>query len=79
MADDVEKFLSEQRAMEEKRKALVDQLLKDREAAIKEFNDKLAKIGYTEDGSAARRSHKAKRPAVKPADVAAAKPKDKTP
>lgn len=76
MADDVEKFLSEQRAIEEKRKALIEDLLKKKDAAIREFDDQLARLGHSPDGSTPRRSHKAKRPAVKASDI---KAKEKEP
>lgn len=74
--DDVEKFLAEQRAIEEKRKALIDDLLKKKAAAISDFDDQLAKLGYSADGTKPKRTHHAKRPAVKPSAIKA-KDKDK--
>lgn len=57
MADDpVEKFLAEQKTLESQRHDLIKEVLRQKEAAIKAFDDKLAKLGY--DGSeAAKRSH----------------------
>jgi hypothetical protein len=54
--DPVDKFLAEEKARETQRHDLIKELLKQKEAAIKAFDDKLAKLGY--DGSeAAKRSH----------------------
>lgn len=54
--DPVDKFLAEEKARETQRHDLVKDLLRQKEAAIKAFDDKLAKLGY--DGSeAAKRSH----------------------
>lgn len=60
--DDVEKFLAEQKTLEAQRHELIKELLRQKEAAIKAFDEKLAKLGY--DGATApRRSHhKAKEP-----------------
>jgi hypothetical protein len=56
MADDpVEKFLSEQKTMEAQRHELIKEVLRQKEAAIKAFDDKLAKLGYDEEH--AKRSH----------------------
>ena len=51
----VDKFLTDQKALETKRQELIKELLAQKEAAIKEFDDKLAKLGH-HDG-AHRRSH----------------------
>ncbi|MCC7499404.1 MAG: hypothetical protein IT160_17620 [Bryobacterales bacterium] len=57
-ADDVEKLLAEQKAIEDRRKQLIEELMKQRSAAIKEFDDKLAKLGYNGDGAGKpKRSH----------------------
>jgi hypothetical protein len=53
--DDVEKFLAEQKALETHRQDLIKDLLRQKEAAIKAFDEKLAKLGY--DGAKTRRSH----------------------
>ena len=57
MADDpVDKFLAEQKTLESQRHDLIKEVLRQKEAAIKAFDDKLAKLGY--DGqNADRRSH----------------------
>ena len=56
MPDDaVDKFLSEQKTLEAQRRELIKELLREKEAAIKAFDDKLAKLGY--NGEHAKRSH----------------------
>jgi hypothetical protein len=54
--DPVEKFLTEQKAFEGKRHDLIKELLRQKEAAIKAFDDKLAKLGYN-GSEASKRSH----------------------
>jgi hypothetical protein len=69
--DDVEKLLAEEKAIADRRKALIDELLKAKAASVKEFDDKLSKLGYTGDGAGKRgRSHH-----KKAAKAAAEKPK----
>ena len=47
MADDpVDKFLTEQKTLEAHRHELIKEVLRQKEAAIKAFDDKLAKLGY---------------------------------
>ncbi len=53
--DPVDKFLSEEKALEAQRQELIKETLRQKEAAIKAFDDKLAKLGY--DGEHAKRSH----------------------
>jgi hypothetical protein len=53
--DDVDKFLTEQKAVESKRHDLIKEVLRQKEAAIKTFDEKLEKLGY--DGEHAKRSH----------------------
>jgi hypothetical protein len=54
--DAVDKFLSEKKAFEDRRQALIKDLLQQKEAANKDFDEKLAKLGY--DGAHPRkRSH----------------------
>jgi len=55
-ADDVEKFLAEQKTVEAHRHELIKDLLKQKEAAIKTFDEKLEKLGY-DGGHAPKRSH----------------------
>jgi hypothetical protein len=43
--DDVEKFLSEQKSMEDRKQALIGDLLRQKDVAIKAFDEKLAKLG----------------------------------
>jgi hypothetical protein len=57
---DVEKFLADQKDMEGRRKALIDEILKEKAAAIKDFDDQLAKLGHQPDGTKTRRSHHSK-------------------
>jgi hypothetical protein len=54
--DDVEKFLTEKKAFESKRQELIKEVLRQKEAAIKAFDEKLAKLGY-DGANAPRRSH----------------------
>lgn len=57
MADDpVEKFLTEQKTLEAHRHELIKEVLRQKEAAIKAFDEKLAKLGY-DDEHAPKRSH----------------------
>ncbi len=56
-ADDVEKLLAEEKAVEERKKRLIADLLKQREAALKDFDDRLAKLGYHAPGGKAKRNH----------------------
>ena len=56
MPDDaVDKFLAEQKTLEAQRQELIKETLRQKEAAIKAFDEKLAKLGY--DGEHAKRSH----------------------
>lgn len=50
-ADDVEKLLAEEKAIADRRKALIEELLKQKAAAVKEFDDKLAKLGHHDNGA----------------------------
>ncbi|MDX2181423.1 MAG: hypothetical protein SFV18_17645 [Bryobacteraceae bacterium] len=68
--DDVEKLLAEEKAVEDRKKTLIAALLKQREAALKDFDEKQSKLGYEVPASKPRRSHHKK------ADPSAA-PKDK--
>jgi len=57
MADDpVDKFLAEQKTLEAHRHELIKEVLRQKEAANKAFDEKLAKLGYDGD-NAHRRSH----------------------
>jgi hypothetical protein len=72
--DDVDKFLSEEKAVEDRRQTLIAGLLKQKEAAIKAFDAKLAKLGYAVNSAKAKRSHHKK---VGQPAVAAAPARDK--
>jgi hypothetical protein len=76
-SDAVEKFLTEQKSMEERKQALIDNVLKQREAAIKAFDEKLEKLGYRANSGKGRRSHHRKAAPTAPAADAGAKPKAK--
>ena len=67
---DIDKVLDDQKSIESRKKTLIEELLKEKAAAIKEFDDKLAKLGYVDDGTKPKRSHHRK-PAAKPATQAA--------
>lgn len=59
MADDpVDKFLAEQKAFEGKRHELIKELLHQKEAAIKAFDEKLEKLGYDGEHASKRSHHK---------------------
>jgi hypothetical protein len=72
-SDNVEKLLSDEKAIEDRKQALIAELLKQKEAAMKEFDAKLTKLGHeTNSSGRAKRSHHRK--ATPPE---AAKPKTK--
>jgi hypothetical protein len=56
--DDVEKFLVEQKTLETHRHELIKELLKQKEAAIKSFDEKLARLGYEGEHAQKRTHHK---------------------
>ncbi len=53
---DIDKFLAEKKSLEDKRHELIKDLLRQKEAAIKAFDEKLAKLGY-DGASTPKRSH----------------------
>jgi len=65
--DDVEKVLSEIKSAEERKQALIADLLRQRDAALQEFDAKLAKLGYKVKAAAgtSKRSHHKKAAAGK--------------
>jgi len=71
--DDVEKILHDERAVETRKQALIDDLLKQREAAITAFDEKLAKLGYKANSGKPKRSHHKK--SASAGKETAAKPK----
>jgi hypothetical protein len=72
-SDDVEKLLSEEKAVAERKKTLIATLLKQREAAIKDFDDRLAKLGYQSPDGKPKRSHHKKQAAPAAAATASKK------
>jgi hypothetical protein len=69
--DDVEKLLSEEKALDDRKQALIQDLLKQREAVIAGFDERLAKLGYHGNSGKGRRSHHRK---PMPADATAKPP-----
>jgi len=61
--DDVEKLLAEEKAVEERKKRLIAELLKQREAALKDFDDRLAKLGHHAPTGKTKRNHHGKQAA----------------
>jgi hypothetical protein len=59
---DVEKFLAEQKTLEAHRHDLIKELLRQKEAAIKAFDEKLAKLGYDGANPPRRSHHNAEKP-----------------
>ena len=53
----VEKFLAEQKALEDRKQALMEDVLRQKADAVKAFDEKLAKLGYKPDGAKPRKSH----------------------
>ncbi len=77
--DDVEKFLADQQSFEDRKQSLIDDLLRQRDAAIKAFDEKLAKLGWhAPDGSGKPKKSHHKSPGHKPPADTPAKPKAKT-
>lgn len=58
-SDAVEKFLADRKAFEDRKQALIDDLLRQKAEAMKAFDEKLAKLGYpAKDGTGKpRKSH----------------------
>ena len=50
-------LLSEQQVLEDRKQALIDDLLKQREAAMATFDEQLAKLGYQANSVKPRSSH----------------------
>lgn len=55
--DDVDKVLADLKAIEDRKQALIAALLKEREAVIKDYDEKLAKLGYAGNGDRPKRNH----------------------
>jgi hypothetical protein len=57
MPDDVvDKFLADKQQLESRRQELIKDLLRQKDAALKAFDDKLARLGH-HDGASHKRSH----------------------
>ena len=56
--DPVAKILTEEKALEDRKKEIIKDLLRQKEAAIKAFDEKLAKLGYDGEHAAKRSHHK---------------------
>jgi hypothetical protein len=53
---DVEKFFTEQKSLKDRKQAIIADLLKQPDAVMKEFDQKLAKLGYEASENSARQS-----------------------
>ena len=75
--DDVEKLLTEEKSLEARKQALIDDLLKQRDGAMATFDEKLAKLGYKPNSGRAKRSHHKKSGAAPTPAAAPAKTGEK--
>jgi hypothetical protein len=75
-SDPIEKFLLEEKAVEDRKQALIEDLLRQRADAIKAFDDKLAKLGYR--GNSAGKPKKSHHKQPQPSADASAKPATKS-
>lgn len=73
-SDQIEKFLQEEKAVEDRKQALIEDLLRQRADAIKAFDEKLAKLGHRVPAGRPKRSHH-KQPGVENAAPVKGKPK----
>jgi acyl-CoA reductase-like NAD-dependent aldehyde dehydrogenase len=62
-SDNVERVLTDQKAVEERKQALIADLLRQKADAVKAFDDQLAKLGYQANSGKPQRSHH-KKPAA---------------
>ena len=69
--DEVEKVLADQKLIDDRKQALIEELLRQKADAVKAFDEKLLKLGHKADGAKSRKSHH------KLGAEAAAKPKAK--
>jgi len=64
-SDDVEKYLADQKVFEDRKQGLIDDLLRQREAAMKAFDEKLAKLGWQgPDGTGKKKKSHHRQPAT---------------
>ena len=86
-SDDVEKVLSDLKSIEDRKQALIDDLLRQKADAMKAFDEKLLKLGWKPDSTGKKKSHhktpaagtpaKSKTPAAPAAGPVPAPPKTK--
>jgi hypothetical protein len=50
-SDDVEKVLSDQKAIEDRKQGVINDLLRQKADAIKAFDEKLVKLGWKPEGA----------------------------
>jgi hypothetical protein len=62
--DTVEQLIAEQQAIEARRQELIEELLRQKEAALKDFDEKLAQLRQGKN-AAPKRSHRPKKSAAK--------------
>jgi hypothetical protein len=63
MADDpVDKFLAEKQQLESRRQELIKEVLRQKDAAIKAFDEKLARLGHHDTAPPKRTHHKKSEP-----------------
>ena len=73
-ADDVEKILTDLKSIEDRKQGLIANLLRQREAAITDFDEKLAKLGYRGNSGKGKRNQHGQ---AEPSPAAPAQPKGK--
>ena len=56
-SDDVEKVLSDLKSIEDRKQALIDDLLRQKADAMKAFDEKLLKLGWKPDSTGRKKSH----------------------
>jgi hypothetical protein len=56
-SDDVEKVLSDLKSIEDRKQALIDELLRQKADAMKAFDEKLLKLGWKPDSTGKKKSH----------------------
>jgi hypothetical protein len=74
-SDDVEKVLSDLKSLEERKQAVIDDLLRQKAEAVKAFDEKLAKLGWKPDSAGKPKKSHHKKTAAAPSADTPAKPK----
>jgi hypothetical protein len=72
--DNLEKVLTDQKAVEDRKQALIADLLKQKGEAVQAFDDQLAKLGYQAKSDKPKKSHHKKSAAAGGKTAAKAKP-----